>query len=260
MHSFSLFAGIYVGGNKVVHFTCEKDLDKSGGFIASSYSPSKVSLLDFSSFYSNKLPACLNIPDCGYKKPGSGVVLSCLDCFLGRDSVYRFEYGISGVGFVMKLRGGTCTTAKSDAPKEVIGRAMYLLHNGYGNYDVFQNNCEDFALYCKTGLLIHDQDSPGRSGQVYGGLGAPVAAVLSTSLRLFMSNPIGLAAAGVSMYCLSRYATDIGVRNDVIKVEVEDIVLFRGSEGKPTKINKPDGESVSLNQTDIPAPKRQRSS
>ncbi|GAB2260899.1 hypothetical protein Droror1_Dr00011754 [Drosera rotundifolia] len=47
-------------------------------------------------------------------------------------------------------RDDTCTIAQSDPSETVIHRAMYLLQNGFGNYDVFENNCEDFAIYCKT--------------------------------------------------------------------------------------------------------------
>lgn len=138
---------------------------------------------------------------------------------------------------------------------------MYLLHEGFGNYDVFTNNCEDFALYCKTGLLIcDDSEASGRSGQVYGVLVAPLAAVLTSPFRLFMSSPVGMTAAGVSWYCFSRYATDVGVRGDVIKVEVEDVVSFCSFKGKckPIKDNKCRKASHSLDPTDSAAPKRQR--
>lgn len=261
IHLF-LFAGIYVGENKVVHFTCDGDLNLSKGLTASSSSSSEGFSCDLSGSCSNQLLSCSNIPDCGFKKPESGVVLTCLDCFLGEGSVYRFEYGVSSLAFVGNIRGGTCTTAKSDSPKSVIYRGMYLLHEGFGNYDVFTNNCEDFALYCKTGLLTCDDDSEalGRSGQVYGALVAPFAAVLTSPLRLFMSSPVSIAAAGVSWYCFSRYAADVGVRCDVIKVEVEDVVSFCTFKGKnkPIKDNKRRKASHSLDQTDSAAPKRQR--
>ncbi|KAI3986782.1 hypothetical protein MKX01_039756, partial [Papaver californicum] len=52
-------------------------------------------------------------------------------------------------------RGGTCSMANSDPMEMVIYRAMYLLIKGFSNYDIFLNNCEDFALYCKTGLLTN---------------------------------------------------------------------------------------------------------
>ncbi|KAJ4956540.1 hypothetical protein NE237_013323 [Protea cynaroides] len=206
--------GIYVGGSKVVHFTREQDT-------GSNMETSHISSLE------SKLPSvCPTFPDCGFKQPNSGVVLSCLDCFLGNGHLYCFEYGVTPSAFLSKVRGGTCTMATSDPPEAVIHRAMYLLQNGFGNYDVTQNNCEDFALYCKTGLLIINRDSGvGSSGQASSVIGAPLAALLSSPLKLLMPGPVGVATAAAGMYCASRYATDIGVRTDVIKVAVEDVAV-----------------------------------
>ncbi|KAI9127768.1 hypothetical protein K1719_000761 [Acacia pycnantha] len=119
---------------------------------------------------------CPTFPDCGFKQPNSGVVLSYLDCF---------------------LRNGSC---------------------------LLRNNCEDFALYCKTGLLIVDKQGVGRSGQA-SVIGALLAAVLSSPLKLLMLSPVGVATVTAGMYVMSRYATDIGVRSDVIKVAVEDLAV-----------------------------------
>ncbi|XP_076936239.1 protein LEAD-SENSITIVE 1-like [Bidens hawaiensis] len=95
--------------------------------------------------------------DCGLEKvAGSGVRVTCIDCFIKKGSLYRFKYEASREFLVAKLRGGTCTTARSDPPEEVIHRATYLLENGYIEYDLINNNCEDFALYCKTGLWSKD--------------------------------------------------------------------------------------------------------
>ncbi|MCL7034601.1 hypothetical protein MKW94_010563 [Papaver nudicaule] len=146
-----------------------------------------------------------------------GVVLSCLDCFLGSGSLYLFEYGVTPSIFFAKVRGGTCTTAQSDPKDMVIHRAMYLLQKGFGNYDIFLNNCEDFALYCKTGLLTLDKAGVGRSGQAASVVGAPLAAILATPLRFFMPAPVGMAVTA-GMYCVSRYATDIGVRSVCCRV------------------------------------------
>ncbi|MQM03004.1 hypothetical protein Taro_035779 [Colocasia esculenta] len=204
--------GIYVGGNKVVHFTRKKessDIDSS---------------FDSSSDFSSKAPStCPIFPDCGFKQPDSGVVLTCLDCFLDNGLLYCFEYGVAPSVFLAKLRGGTCTTAASDPPETVIHRAMYLLQSGFGNYDIFQNNCEDFALYCKTGLLTLDKTGPGKSGQASAFLNVPMAAVLSAPFKLLMASPVGVATVTAGMYCAGRYMTDIGVRKDVIKIEVEDM-------------------------------------
>lgn len=137
--------------------------------------------------------------------------------------MYRFEYAVSPALFLAKARGGTCTLAVSDPDDDVIHRAKYLLDNGFGCYNVFKNNCEDFAIYCKTGLLVLDQSTMGRSGQAVSIVGGPLAAVLSTPLRLITTNVYGMAATAVGVYCASRYAADIGMRRDVVKVPVEDL-------------------------------------
>ncbi|MCL7043659.1 hypothetical protein MKW94_014114 [Papaver nudicaule] len=173
-----------------------------------------------------------------------GVVLSCLDCFLGSGSLYLFEYGVTPSIFFAKVRGGTCTTAQSDPKDMVIHRAMYLLQKGFGNYDIFLNNCEDFALYCKTGLLTLDKAGVGRSGQAASVVGAPLAAILATPLRFFMPAPVGMAVTA-GMYCVSRYATDIGVRSDVIKVAVEDMSVDLGWVRNPGKEAAEEDEEVS---------------
>ncbi|KAL9141893.1 hypothetical protein ABFS82_14G133400 [Erythranthe guttata] len=191
--------GIFVGGSKVVHFT---------RVVNESY---------------NHTTECPTFPDCGFRQPNSGVVLSCLSCFLRNGSLYCFEYGVAPSVFIAKVRGGTCTTAPSDSSDTVVHRAMFLLQKGFGNYDVFQNNCEDFALYCKTGLLTVDRLGVGRSGQASSVIGAPLAALLSSPLKLLLPSPVGVATVTAGMYCMSRYATDIGVRTDVVKVAVEDL-------------------------------------
>ncbi|XP_059634407.1 protein LEAD-SENSITIVE 1 [Cornus florida] len=209
--------GIFVGGSKVVHFTPRRDVHSSSDTTLNSYD--EMSILPSS---------CPIFPDCGFRQPNSGVVLTCLDCFLRNGSLYCFEYGVSPSVFLAKVRGGTCTTAASDPLETVVHRAMYLLQNGFGNYDVFQNNCEDFALYCKTGLLTVDRLGVGRSGQASSVIGAPLAALLSSPLKLLMPSPVGVATVTAGMYCMSRYATDIGVRTDVIKVAVEDLAVNLG--------------------------------
>ncbi|XP_022974858.1 uncharacterized protein LOC111473625 [Cucurbita maxima] len=212
--------GIFVGGSKVVHFRPQRTLHSNTDTPPDFYGSS-----------SSNPSSCPVFPDCGFKQLNSGVVLSCLDCFLRNGSLYCFDYGVTPSVFLSRVRGGTCTTATSDSFDVVIHRAMYLLQNGFGNYNVFQNNCEDFALYCKTGLLIVDRLGVGRSGQATSVIGAPLAAILSSPLKLLMPSPVGMAVMTAGMYTMSRYATDIGVRTDVIKVAVEDLPLFLESMG-----------------------------
>ncbi|KAI5076284.1 hypothetical protein GOP47_0008349 [Adiantum capillus-veneris] len=157
---------------------------------------------------------------------GTGTVLDNVlsNCFLCGYPLYRFEYGENTAVFLFKARGGTCTLALADASEVVLHRAKYLLENGFGGYHIFRKNCEDFAMYCKTGLLIVDGNSIGTSGQASSFLGAPLAAVASSPLRFIMAEPWGLVAVSASMYCLSRYVADLGNRRDVTKVAVEDLV------------------------------------
>ncbi|KAF0898305.1 hypothetical protein E2562_007158 [Oryza meyeriana var. granulata] len=210
--------GIYVGGSKVVHFTRKKEAGTAG----------LDSAIAISSIISQGSAECPTFPDCGFQLPDSGVILTCLDCFLRDGSLHGFEYGVPPAVFLAKLRGGTCTIASSDSPDTVVHRAMYLLQNGFGNYDVFENNCEDFALYCKTGLLPVDEPGIGRSGQASSAIGVPLAALLSTPFKLLAAGPLGMAAVTAGMYCAGRYITDIGVRKDVVKVEVENLSAHLG--------------------------------
>ncbi|KAL6660998.1 hypothetical protein ACP70R_000382 [Stipagrostis hirtigluma subsp. patula] len=220
--------GIYVGGSKVVHFTRKKEAGTTG----------LDSAVAVSSILSQGSDECPTFPDCGFQLPDSGVILTCLDCFLRGGALHRFEYGAPPAVFLAKLRGGTCTTARADEPELAVHRAMHLLQNGFGDYDVFENNCEDFALYCKTGLLPaavaagdDDEMGPGgigRSGQAASAVGVPLAALFSTPLKLLAAGPLGMAAVTAGVYCAGRYITDIGVRKDVVKVEVEHLSAHLG--------------------------------
>jgi hypothetical protein len=232
--SYIEFAGIFVGENKVVHFTVQKDLNSSSWTSSGS------------SFY-NSMITCSSYPECGFRKPNSGVLRSCLDCFLRNGSLYRYEYGVSKSVFLAHVRGGTCSTAKSDPPEEVTRRAFYLLQTGFGNYDLFQNNCEDFALYCKTGLVIEGKvktegshqkkanklgvGASGQASSVSSVFGAPLEAICSSTLKSLVPCPVSRATVMAAMYFLDRYAADIGIRDDVIKMAVEDLAVNMGWEG-----------------------------
>lgn len=200
--------GIYVGDNTVVHFTRHGQEVGTG------------TVLDLLLVSSG--PARSHVPCATCTPPssrdGHGVQSSCLDCFLAGGVLYRFEYGVNPTLFIAKARGGTCSLAVPDPDEEAVRRANHLLRNGFGCYNVFKNNCEDFAIYCKTGLL-----AVGQSGQAVSIIGGPLAAVLSTPMRLVTTNIYGMAITAVGVYCASRYAADIGVRRDAVKVSVEDL-------------------------------------
>ncbi|TXG65495.1 hypothetical protein EZV62_006770 [Acer yangbiense] len=123
------------------------------------------------------------------------------------------------------VRGGTCTLATSDPPGDILHRANILLENGFGDYDVFKNNCEDFAIYCKTGLLVITPSST-RGGQSGQAASFEVASgLIFSSLALLTYKFKGVAAVGNGVYyCYNRLNSDIGVRRDVAKVAVERLV------------------------------------
>ncbi|PKI48408.1 hypothetical protein CRG98_031201 [Punica granatum] len=140
--------GIYVGENKVIHFTSD------GEKVRTETAWDLLSVSSGSSSGSSK--ACVLCCNCTPPKAGHGVVLSCLDCFLSGGLLYRFEYSVSFARF-KQARGGTCSFVECDSNDEVVDRAKYLLKKGFGWYNVLTKNCEDFAFYCKTGRFSRDQ-------------------------------------------------------------------------------------------------------
>lgn len=124
-------------------------------------------------------PTCWDCERMGSRKPrsgGGGVMVSCLNCFIAGGSLYRFEYNVSNFSYWFKIRGGTCTTQESSPAHIVIERALSLLEKGFGEYHVFNNNCEDFAVFCKTG------NKAGKgSSQATSVMGTAAASVFSKS-------------------------------------------------------------------------------
>ncbi|XP_031114559.1 uncharacterized protein LOC116018728 [Ipomoea triloba] len=228
--------GIYVGDGKVIHFTRAAGHEIGTGTFLDSFvfSSSPVKPLD---------PPC---PRCGDQSVTEGVIISCLECFLYGGELYIFQYGVSPAFFLAKVRGGTCTLACSDPVEHVLHRAEYLLQNGFGVYNLFKN-CEDFAIYCKTGLLVYTDLSVGRSGQA-ASVFAAVSVIASSPLRFLTTGIGGLSAVGCGVYCVSRIVSDIGVRRDVTKTPVEKLVA-RFSPGLP---KSRDGTSDSQVRDDFP--------
>ncbi|KAJ0602439.1 putative LRAT domain-containing protein [Helianthus annuus] len=201
--------GIYVGEMKVIHFAPKQENAKSS--------------VDCEFWrHESGSGSCLCTYYCGFHQPKNGLIISCLNCFIRTGSVYLYQYGLNVSAHVSKLRGGTSTTAPSDPPQVVIHRAIYLLNSetGFGKYDLVGNNCEDFALYCKTGLLVNVNSATGASGQVN--------AVINPQWKpVYNYIPTGLALNVVGRHYWKRYKTDIGVRHNVVKVAVEDVGSFR---------------------------------
>ncbi|KAL9233038.1 hypothetical protein vseg_008081 [Gypsophila vaccaria] len=207
--------GIYVDEGKVIHFTRGPGQEAGTGTV-------------FDRFIFSSSPASSDksrdpCPVCGDQSDLSGVISSCLDCFLWEGDLYRFEYNVSKPFFIAKARGGTCTLAPSDPAEDVVRRASFLLQKGFGGYNLFKNNCEDFAIYCKTGMLVLTGGSVGRSGQMTS-IAAALSAAASSPIRFLSTGFSGLALVGCAMYCVSRFVSDIGVRPDVMKISVEKLV------------------------------------
>ncbi|PRQ45207.1 putative endopeptidase, NLPC/P60 domain, LRAT-like domain-containing protein [Rosa chinensis] len=218
--------GIYVGEGKVIHFTRAAGREIGTGTVLDRF------IFSSSPSHSAENP-CTSCDDPSGRD--GGVMSSCLDCFLSGGDLYRFEYGVNPAFFLAKARGGTCTLASSDPSEDVLHRAFYLLKkkNGFGSYSLFKNNCEDFAIYCKTGLLVNSSTSLGRSGQAssgfsFAGVASGIGVAAGSSARYLPIMGFGAfsglgAAFGVGIYSFQRLACDIGFRSDVSKVPVEEL-------------------------------------
>ncbi|KAF8017824.1 hypothetical protein BT93_H2891 [Corymbia citriodora subsp. variegata] len=73
-------------------------------------------------------------------------------------SLHLYAYGRPQHGYWL-TRWGTCSTLpKSKSPQEVVNKARELYENdSFGEYDLFNNNCEHFASFCQTGIRASSQ-------------------------------------------------------------------------------------------------------
>ncbi|KAF3456586.1 hypothetical protein FNV43_RR01240 [Rhamnella rubrinervis] len=180
--------GIYVGAEKVIHLT------RGPGLI----------------LFSNSA-----------QSSDDHVEYCDIEDFLCDGQLYRFEYGVSRSEFLMK-RPGTCSFASSDPPEKVLHRASYLLEHGFGNYHLLNRNCEDFAIYCKTGF-IHPEKQTSFSGQIHS-LYAAGFALTIIPYRFLPAGLIGIALVVCGLYCVFRVLGDAGSRRrDLGGVEVEKL-------------------------------------
>lgn len=167
---FNIYAhhGIYIGEGKVVHLR-RRERNGSEGETGT--------ILDI--FSSNRRIGCEICRE--YQKEVNGVTLSCIECFLAGGKLYLFEYSASKFK-VATSRIRTCTHAPSDPPETVLSRATSLLQNGFGEYNLFKNNCEDFALFCKTSNKINDGDRKKWSLLAAGAIGAGVLVAAASTM------------------------------------------------------------------------------
>ncbi|KAL4296859.1 hypothetical protein GQ457_12G005050 [Hibiscus cannabinus] len=157
--------GIYVGDNMVIHLAGK----------------------------AKKLQPPNSCQECKNKGVTNGEMAKiCLDCFLRGENFFVYEYGVSY--FKHKTREmGTCSFFAARPPHEVVGTAAHFLErDGFGGYDLFANNCEDFAVYCKTGLSGSHQ-------------------VMGRIKRLGLLFPFGLVVAIPTAlgYSIAKFITDI---------------------------------------------------
>ncbi|KAI3756318.1 hypothetical protein L1987_56138 [Smallanthus sonchifolius] len=212
--------GIYIGEGKIIHLVNPKRGAKGGRLLA----PFKGFSTSSGGDGKKEKTSCSTSFCRSEKVAGSGVRLSCIDCFVKEGMLCRFEYQVSRVFLLASIVGGTCTTAESDPPEEVIHRAKYLYENGYAKYNLRNNNCEDFALYCKTGLWSTDKRYQGRSSQA--NMVHPTSQ--DNKHKDLVENVVRYATA-IPRTFSKREDKDLGVRKDVVKVPVEELSSFCAS-------------------------------
>ncbi len=61
-----------------------------------------------------------------------------------------YKYGVSDDMDNLQWPGTYCSQ-ECESTDKVLERASECLRNGFGEYQILGNNCEDFAYYCKTG-------------------------------------------------------------------------------------------------------------
>ncbi|CAI5495142.1 unnamed protein product [Closterium sp. Naga37s-1] len=245
-------AGVYVGADEVIHFT-RQQADEIGSNALLDYAASISPALQRTTTTTTTTAAAAadsgradavgiaaarpggagSAPcrACGTEDSSHGVISSCLRCFLHGGRLFRFDYGVSVGCFCLQMRGGTCSMAVPDAPHAVVQRARLLLKEGFGRYHVLDNNCEDFAVFCKTRALVVDKTRVGTSGQSAAFFGFNFASA-TAAVPLLLVGPLAAAAVFAGSYSLSRVALDVGVRRDVVKVEGEDLVASLKGQGR----------------------------
>ncbi|XP_060672406.1 uncharacterized protein LOC132803422 [Ziziphus jujuba] len=149
-----------------------------------------------------------------------GVVCSSIDCFRsGADHLYHFEYDVNPALILAKLVGGT-TLALADGPDVVLDRALnFLTSNDSNSHYRFINKGKDFAMYCKTGLVVIDNINFGRRWQTALFFFAVTVTFFLSLQRLTAATFTGVAASWFSLYCIYRFGSDIGARPNVIEVD-----------------------------------------
>ncbi|ESK41255.1 hypothetical protein P256_00244 [Acinetobacter nectaris CIP 110549] len=132
--------GVYVGDSQVIHFSNAKSDTSSDNEIINTHlkkffrNAKKFQVVDFS-------------PK-GYKEKyiTKDIKIDPWNRFISNPSL-----GLSGImDLYDKISGRNVSDYKIYSPKEVVERARSRL--GEKNYSLLTNNCEHFAVWCKTGV------------------------------------------------------------------------------------------------------------
>ncbi|GJR12751.1 putative LRAT-like domain-containing protein [Tanacetum coccineum] len=146
------------------------------------------------SHHKEKSPCSMSY--CGLEKVAeSGVKVSCINCFLKKGSLYRFKYEASLEFLYAKARGGTCTMAKSDPLEDVMHRTT------------------------------NELESQGRSGQAN-----MVRPTRHAKKDKDLVESVTRIATYIPRSFSKRENKDLGHRNDVVKVPVEELSFLHVSE------------------------------
>ncbi|BFI20953.1 hypothetical protein MPTK1_7g17815 [Marchantia polymorpha subsp. ruderalis] len=82
-----------------------------------------------------------------------GIVKTCIECFKGSRALHVYGYNNKNYRYWRPIDGGTTThLEKSSDREEILKRARDSLDkNDYGEFNLQDNNCEGFAVFCCTG-------------------------------------------------------------------------------------------------------------
>ena len=99
---------------------------------------------------------------------------------------------------------GTCSLLPADDIDVVLQRARKALRDGFGQFNLVGNSCEDFAVYCKTG------ERPPASGHFMAAMGRVTAVRRAASLGY--TSPIVYAGCIFGWFTASDFTRRVFTR------------------------------------------------
>eukprot|EP00118_Oscarella_pearsei_P012799 m.96811 g.96811 ORF g.96811 m.96811 type:complete len:132 (+) comp36926_c0_seq1:160-555(+) len=123
-----------------------------------------------------------------------------------------YKYGASAAFIVS--RSGTCTLDPGHSNEKTVEMAKWFSNHGsdqFGQYDVFERNSEDFALFCKTtDLTVSDLEEMSKRvtiSKVTGGKSHQYALTFGVqAIAAAATSPIQ-AVADVATYAFKKFAS-----------------------------------------------------